>query len=1701
VQKIRKTILKEFEKMPSTLLPGTLGADIFSFDEIADIGLVSGDRAVISSFQQGVDLIDLSGLDALTGQGGIQHFTFVGTAAHSGLGATLRYFQTAANTTLIYGDIDADGIGDFALELTGHFDLTVADFSDLSIVRLLGSNMSDVLSGSAGAEDIFGFEGNDTLSGFDGADLLFGGSGRDDLAGGGGDDTLVGGLGMDRLTGWHGRDLLQGMASNDWLAGGDDNDTVDGGTGNDTAFGNSGDDVLLGGDGFDNLDGGDGDDTIDGGNGADEMRGGLNNDLLQGRLGNDTADGGDGNDTLEGHSGSDSLIGGSGRDSLNGGADNDTLDGGDGNDTLQGWVGRDLLLGMASNDWMAGGDGNDTIDGGLGNDTAYGNDGDDMLVGGAGYDELDGGDGDDTIEGGNGGDSLRGGLNNDLIHGGDGQDTVDGGDGDDIIGGQDGADLLQGGKGRDYLQGGDQNDTLDGGDGADTLYGWTGRDVIFGMESADWIAGGAGDDTINAGLGNDTAYGNLGNDLILGGPGHDFLDGGDGNDTIDGGNGADSIRGGLGRDNLRGGLGNDTIDGGNSNDTIDGGSAADSVSGGLGADSILGGLGNDTLVGGDQNDTLAGGAGANLVFGDDGNDTIRVTGDDTVFGGTGTDTAQLTLTFGQYLFGTTAAPGGVTVFNSNIDGEFHDVEKVTFSDGFVLDLEAADNPAYASEDYLITNENTPIVFSSSLLLQNDRDFEGDAFSIASVDATGALGTVNVVTGAGGAVSSIGYTPGPTFNSLQVGENLIDRFTYTLTDTTGIATTATVNVIVSGVNDDPEMRLGVFFPSYSPLIPGQAFPAGGPSNVFTDPEDDPLTYTATGLPAGLSVDPVTGLIIGTVNAAAAPGAYSATITAADPFGGQAFYTQNLTVADTAASAVDDVFAMTANTVLTANVALNDDLYQAPLGGTDPNYVFSHPTDFSVPGTVYGDLDLNPDGTFTYTPQNGIYGTDRFSYQVTGPDGTSSIGFVDINIANIGSNEIAANANGGLLPLVSVSRAADGEVASLEYQLDLSVLTAGSTGDSADITELLELFFSNTPGSIGGSDDPVTLYHPTAPLAPLAGTSAQIQGDVILLSISPDILTGPQDFGLRFGYNNFVQVDAVISSDAIDFPLNFLPTFTPSLASVEFSTNTSVIDDRVTGPVVGGALFNGAGGTDGILKVTTPLIANLELEIAEGSALDVVSEFFAPVIVEFLTVLAEALGESAINMYNSYGQSFIEYERIDGVDGPDGNVVMNTGVYGTTVGDVIIGRNALSAADGGDGGDATKGGDGFVAALNPLTYVPILDNFAGANGGNGGAGGTSYYFIDALDGDDFIVGGSGGSGGDGGKHGATGIEGADAVDSLLGSVTADGGSGGIGGLGGEGGFAEYRISGGGGTDTIFGGNGGNGGDGGKASALNADGGDATYFIDGGLQDDVIHGGAAGRGSSFVGGGDAIYRIKGGQGMDTIHVGALLSLNGQGQYGPSIFNATGGYSVDWEAQRISVQEDTNDFVVGFGANVRVLLPGERLGTSTYEVFGGTEDDTFLFDGTLGRAHYTDGGTGIDTMRIAAPGTDPATAWELDFNAASVARSDGVILDAQQDMIDNVESFIFDGTARRIEVNLSGQSARAMADGSDIAVLTPGNPTSTSPAIYLKGEGSTGLDLIDDTDWSSTPTSTFDGVAYDGFYNATHDVHVFVADMDFLF
>jgi len=99
----------------------------------AESGLTATLRDVITDFQKGVDRIDLSLIDAISGTVLNDAFTFRGTTAISGLGQLNMFYDAGTNTTVINGNVTGTAAPEFTLALVGNYTtgvnaLTAADF-------------------------------------------------------------------------------------------------------------------------------------------------------------------------------------------------------------------------------------------------------------------------------------------------------------------------------------------------------------------------------------------------------------------------------------------------------------------------------------------------------------------------------------------------------------------------------------------------------------------------------------------------------------------------------------------------------------------------------------------------------------------------------------------------------------------------------------------------------------------------------------------------------------------------------------------------------------------------------------------------------------------------------------------------------------------------------------------------------------------------------------------------------------------------------------------------------------------------------------------------------------------------------------------------------------------------------------------------------------------------------------------------------------------------------------------------------------------------------------------------------------------------------------------------------------------------------------------------------------------------------------
>ncbi|MBD9433273.1 retention module-containing protein, partial [Achromobacter sp. ACM03] len=293
------------------------------------------------------------------------------------------------------------------------------------------------------------------------------------------------------------------------------------------------------------------------------------------------------------------------------------------------------------------------------------------------------------------------------------------------------------------------------------------------------------------------------------------------------------------------------------------------------------------------------------------------------------------------------------------------------------------------------------------LLLNDSDPDGDPLAIVSVSGRPMTPAGITVNGSNGGTftvlpdGSYVFNPGNEYGHLAVGETATSTVSYTITDPSGATSTANVVVTITGTNDGP-VSTSIADTSGIDAQTGVSYNV---SSHFSDPDtSDKLTFTATGLPPGLTIDPNTGIITGTIDHSASQGGnngvYTVTVTATDPSGATTSQDFNWDVTNPAPTAADDNGTTDEDTTLNVsaqNGVLSNDV--DPDGDTlTVSQVNGATGNVGTPtaGSNGGTFTLNPDGSYSFNPGNafqhlaaGQTATSSITYTVTdGQGGTSS-----------------------------------------------------------------------------------------------------------------------------------------------------------------------------------------------------------------------------------------------------------------------------------------------------------------------------------------------------------------------------------------------------------------------------------------------------------------------------------------------------------------------------------------------------------------------------------------------------------------------------------------------------------------------------------------------------------------------------------------
>jgi VCBS repeat-containing protein len=315
-------------------------------------------------------------------------------------------------------------------------------------------------------------------------------------------------------------------------------------------------------------------------------------------------------------------------------------------------------------------------------------------------------------------------------------------------------------------------------------------------------------------------------------------------------------------------------------------------------------------------------------------------------------------------------------------------------------------PPEAVDDSATTNEDTAVDVP---VLTNDHDFENSSLTPTNIsDPPNGTATANLD-------GTIKYTPDANYNGP-------DSFTYTASDGTEASDPATVSITVNPVNDAP---------------------VAVADSASVD-EDDVLTVAAPGVltndsdidSATLSAVEVSGPDDGTLDLHG-DGSYTYTPDA-NFFGSDSFeYKAN----DGALDSNTVTVTITVNSVNDPPVANDDDGGTVIAGHTiDKNAmegVLSNDTDLANEGQTlsaikvtepaHGTVDLNSDGSYSYTADSGYGGPDSFTYKANDGVDDSATKTVSITVNATNSTPIANDDTGSTNEDTPLTVAAPGVLA--------------------------------------------------------------------------------------------------------------------------------------------------------------------------------------------------------------------------------------------------------------------------------------------------------------------------------------------------------------------------------------------------------------------------------------------------------------------------------------------------------------------------------------------------------------------------------------------------------------------------------------------------------------------------------------------------
>jgi len=392
------------------------------------------------------------------------------------------------------------------------------------------------------------------------------------------------------------------------------------------------------------------------------------------------------------------------------------------------------------------------------------------------------------------------------------------------------------------------------------------------------------------------------------------------------------------------------------------------------------------------------------------------------------DTSLLGVTVGLNADGSlNYDPTGVALFQALKAGEtLEDEFSYTASDGQggastatvrititgVNDAPVAVDDDLSTTPVFVIDEEEIATAGAPAFLQNDADVDGDTLTIASVSATSANGAVVTMDGSG----NVTYNPrdAAAIDALSEGQELLDTFTYTVSDGQGGTDVGTVTLKITGLNDAPTanddafdasptetlnltvVQLGandVEIDQQDVLIISAVDAASSKGAVVTLNGDGTVTYDPTGVAEFAALGP----------GQTATDTFQYTISDGQGGTSSAVVTITVTGANQAPTPIDDDVATDADDVLSVaapGLLAND---TDPDAGDTLTVVAE-----TITSTLGASVTLNADGSFSYDPTAvaalialpaGQTTQDSFTYTVRDVVGAEATAIVSITVTGV------------------------------------------------------------------------------------------------------------------------------------------------------------------------------------------------------------------------------------------------------------------------------------------------------------------------------------------------------------------------------------------------------------------------------------------------------------------------------------------------------------------------------------------------------------------------------------------------------------------------------------------------------------------------------------------------------------------------------